>query len=127
MSTLGKRRTFEVSEAATALYRARLLDEFTDLPLPVTELRLTLYQAEGVKVPTEILNGRDDQDVLNTNGGSYDPSTGELVWQITPADMVIQDPTRAFERHVAVFFVRYPGGATRREVHLRVRNLRRAA
>lgn len=128
MSTaVGKRVTYEVAEASSAIYRARLLDDTTGLPIPVTELRLTLYQAEGVKVPTEILNGRDDQNVLNANGITYDPSTGELLWRITPEDMAIQDPTRAFERHVALFLARYPGGRTRREVHLRVRNLRRAA
>lgn len=123
----GRRRTFEVDEVSSAIYRTRLLDAITGLPIPVTDLRLTLYQAEGVRVPTEILNGRDDQNVLDANGGTYDPSTGAFVHHFSPSDMVVQDPTRAFERHVALFVVRYPGGASRREVHLRVRNLRRAA
>ena len=100
----------QVPEGNTWRYKTTLQDEsVVPLPLPVASIdsiTLTLYDvATGTKI-----NGRDAQDVLNTNEVTIDATSGELIWTALPADMPIVDATTEpgeYEEHIALFEVVY--------------------
>jgi hypothetical protein len=77
------------------------LDE-TNTPIPladVTSLTLSLRNPRT----GDMLNSRDGQDVLNTNGVTFDATTGETVWEVTPDDLTIVDDTLDIEERHGLF------------------------
>lgn len=91
-----------INEGTYAEYSATLQDE-TGIPISWTELdalTLTYYnQADGA-----IINGRDEQDILNANDVTVD-AEGVLLWALQSADTIIVDTnvtSRQLERHVAL-------------------------
>lgn len=101
---------FEVGEGQTAYYGFA----FTHggAPLPVTSintLKLTFYDVRT----DAIINGRDDQDILNDNDVTVDVD-GVLEWAVQPEDNPIFNTKLrpgAREQHRALFVWTYNGGA----------------
>lgn len=89
----------EVREGATATYGTTLLDQACNpIQAALDTLTLTLKDL----VTGEIINGRDNQNVLNVNGVTI--NAGELQWQIAPEDSVVPPSLAAKIK---------PGGASR--------------
>jgi hypothetical protein len=93
-----------VDESFTAVYSTTLVSE-TDAPIllaQLTGLTLTYYD---VRTST-VLNGRNVQNVLNTNNVTYHATSGLLTWTMQPADVAIVAPDLPvgyYERHQALF------------------------
>lgn len=101
-----------VRELSSGVYTAQLLDENGD-PMPgasLSTLQLTLY----VKDTGDVINSRNAQNVLNTNGVTVD-SSGNLTWTVQPADHAVT-ANRKVERHRAVFDFTWSSG-TKRDWH----------
>ena len=110
-----------VNERASALYTAVLKDE-TGAVIDGTaldSLTLTVYEAAS----GTILNGRDAQNVKNTNGVTI-TAGGALTWVLDPADNAVLG-TGPSERHVALFIATWASGAKKcpHELTWHVRNL----
>jgi hypothetical protein len=111
-----------VTEHSTASYSCTLLDH-TNQPIPgpaLSSLTLTLYD----RVSDAVLNGRDNQDVLNANDVTVD-GNGVLTWLLQPADTAMHDSTLGSEVHVALFTITWPGGHFHHEVSFHIQNLHR--
>jgi len=98
---------FEVPELSTPVYRSALID---DLGEPVqgallTTLTLTVLQEYTLAV----VNGRDGQNVLNTNGVTID-TDGMLRWGLTVDDTVILNDALRKEMHRALFAWTFDSG-----------------
>jgi len=111
-----------VNEKVTARYTADVQDheENAIAGSSLTTLTLTLYdQSTGT-----IINSRNAQDVLNTNGVTVN-SSGNLVWIIDPDDNAIVTSTSKVEKHIALFAWTWDSGnkAGKHEVMLHVKNL----
>lgn len=109
-------------EKATTRVTAKITDEAAAAlgSAALNTLTLTLYNfADGA-----IINSRNQQSILNANGGVVDAS-GNLTLTLAPADMVIVDTGLLLERHVALIEWTYAGGLKtgRQEVELMLRNL----
>ena len=126
--------TFDVDERTSRTYRAKLTDA-AGSPVALAALvalTLSLYVTDDFPTSAAdatFVNGREGQNVLNDQGVTYDEQTGELVWEITPADTAVQDATLAYETHRALFRWRHDDGfGVERDgyhvVDLRVRNLK---
>tara|TARA_R110000787_G_scaffold180096_2_gene292180 strand:+ start:184 stop:534 length:351 start_codon:yes stop_codon:yes gene_type:complete len=95
---------------STAKYTATLNDE-SEVVVPLsalTTVTLTLYD----KAKDSIINGRDAQNVLNTNNVTIS-AEGVLVWTMQAADNAIITTTlrnNAYERHVALFQFTWSSG-----------------
>ena len=114
---------FEVTEKGSFAYSATIRDA-AGVAVPgtsLTTLLLTFYNADTMA--GAIVNSRDHQSVLNVNNVAVD-GAGRLVWTMQPADLVIQNARRAYERHEALFEWTYPSGSGRHVVGFRVKNLR---
>lgn len=116
-----------VLEQGTGSYVAQLVAEDGVTPLPgslLTSLQLTLYTiAQDDSIV--IVNGRNQQMILNANGGIVAPS-GLITWFYGVGDTTLVDPTVPFERHIALFEYAWAGGgAGKVEVILVVHNLHR--
>jgi hypothetical protein len=114
--------TYWVNEKVTARYSAIIQDE-TETALAGSNLQtltLTLYD----KATGTIINSRNDQDVLNTNGVSVDGS-GNVVWIMEPEDNAVVTATSKVEKHIALFEWTWDSGNKegRHEVVLQVKNL----
>lgn len=99
---------FAVKERSTQKYTATIKDE-ADAAIAgtsLTTLTLTLYDEET----GTILNGRDDQNVLNANNVTVD-GAGLLTWTMQPLDNQIVTTALAQERHLALFEWTYAAGA----------------
>jgi hypothetical protein len=111
-----------VNEQTTARYTAKLVDE-TGAVVPgstLSSLTLLLYD----KATGQILNSRNNQNVLNMNGVAVD-ETGNLVWILSPSDNAIITDTLTTEVHVAVFTGRWGAGKEiTHDIAITVRNLR---
>ena len=111
-----------LDEKASTLISATVTNEAgTALPSSVlTTLTLTLYD----RTSGTIINSRNAQNVLNTNGVTVD-SAGAFLWTVSPADTVLVDTTKSLETHVALFTWTYDSGAKtgRHEIVHVVRNL----
>jgi len=107
--TTGQVSATVVNEAGTALPAASL-----------ATLTLTLYD----RTSGTIINSRDNQNVLNTNGVTVD-SAGVFLWTLTPLDTIIVDATKSLETHVGLFTWTYDSGTKtgRHEIVHVVRNL----
>ena len=116
-------REFHQLERTTGSFRGVLTDHLGD-PIPgsvLDTLTLTLYDTDSAQT---ILNGRNDQDVLNTNGVTVDED-GNLVWEIAALDNIINRSALTFERHVALFEWTWANGERfgKHEAIVVVRNL----
>lgn len=127
--------TYQIVEQASGSYTAAIVgnDRVTLLPgSTLTTLQLTLYviKQDGTD---EILNGRNQQNVLNlnnvqvletpltrTNGTQYN-----LIWTVQPGDTTIIEDFLHYERHLALFEWAWANGRGKAELILNVRNLRR--
>lgn len=114
---------FTVNELNSARYTAQLMDETGSGFGAVTSLTLTLYS----KATLAIINGRNQQDVLNTNQVTLNALTGALRWDMLPLDNPILDDSQGWEEHRALFTAKWGGGTKQmnHEVMLKVINLRR--
>lgn len=119
-----------VDEGTTHDYSAVLVDEQA-IPRGsdvIGTLTLTLLNDSDQSV----INSRNAQNVLNTNGVTLD-TQGHLVWTIAPADTAIIDPDGVpyftDEIHIAQFDWTWSAGAKhgRHVVRLLVRRLKPAA
>lgn len=122
--------SIKVNELNSGRYRGTLVDETTAVFAAVTTLTLTLYN----KVSKAIINGRDVQNVLNTNQVTLfntlqtDSVTGEtynLEWNMLPLDNPIINSGLKEEIHVALFIAKWSGVAKQmnHEVTIKVQNL----
>lgn len=113
----------QVPEKSTARITGVLKDEAGNVitAASLTTLTLTLYV---LGFPSQIVNSRDAQNVLNANGVTVDAS-GNLVWTMTPADNAIIDVTNDVETHIALFQWTWNAGAKagRSEIAIPIVNL----
>lgn len=65
----------------------------------VQTLTVTLYAQDDI---TTIINGRDNQDILNANNGVVGTG-GDFQWYMQPADNPILDTSLTHEYHTALF------------------------
>jgi hypothetical protein len=126
------RQPFQARESSSSKLSAVIKDE-TETVIPaasIDTLTLMLYdQATELASPgstTAIINARNRQNVLNTNGCTVD-SSGNLVMTFSPADNMIVQSTESWERHVALFEYTYAAGlkAGKEEVLIDVVNYSR--
>lgn len=91
-----------LAEGKTAFITAELVDQ-ADLPIVkanINALTLTLYDMATLG----LINSRDNQNILDTNGGSLHATDGTLTIELSPLDMVIVsalNPPPRYEHHVA--------------------------
>jgi hypothetical protein len=82
---------------------------------------MTLYEGET----GAILNGRNQQNIKNTNDVSINDTDGMLTWRVQAADTTMQNIYRSLERHVALFMIVGTQGETwMQEVHFPILNMR---
>jgi hypothetical protein len=100
----------------TGVYRFDLVDEadVTVNASQINELTLTYYDW----VDGTIINGRENQNVLNANNVELitppgSPIVTTLTWLIQQADTVILHPGQPWEIHVAIFRWSWAGMARR--------------
>lgn len=119
--------TQESPEQATAVLTGTIGDTSKPpVPIPgsaLTSLTLTLYR-KGAPVGSDIINARDDMDILGVNGGSVD-ANGVLTLILDPEDMPMLNASVTKETHVALLTWTYNSGATtgRAEVFFPVHDL----
>lgn len=112
-----------LNEKTTSQYTATIVDEAgVAVPLAqITAATLTLYATDANQT---IVNSRDNQNVLNTNGVTIHATSGLLTWTIATLDTAILDNTLSIEKHVALFTISWGTGKTlRHEIALLIRNL----
>lgn len=126
--------TFRVKQDTAAIYTATLKDE-TGAAIPLaslTAITLTLFNAdvpEPSPLTANIINGRNEQDVKNTNNVTIHATSGLLTWNMQSADNPIIDERFNTELHIARFDFFY-GSPTKQgahEVRFRVENLRKVS
>ena len=107
--------SFTVQEQTTPVYEATMVDENT-VPIPggsLLSLTLTVYEVSTAA----IVNSRQDQNVLQTNGVHVD-SSGVLRWILGLADTTILVIGGSQETHRAQFtFTWNPGDGVRTARH----------
>ena len=126
--TLEERQIFEQSSADLT---ATLLQDSDDPQSVVPgssllSLTLTLYDVET----GQIINQRDNQDVLNTNQVTVDEN-GLLTWYMQPEDTIIvtdELPPDSTEQHIALFTFTWtrtplPDGVGREQVYHFIKQL----
>lgn len=113
---------FDVIERTTVRYTAKLVDDQGNaIPASsLTTMTLTVYD----KKTGNILNSRDDQNVLNANNVTIDVN-GAFEWIIQPADLAIVNTNLANESHIALFEWSWNSGTRfgKQEIELSVKNL----
>lgn len=115
-------KEFDMLEETSGEYTATLTDESGDAinGTVLSTLTLTLYNQDTALT---IINSRNDQNVLNTNGVTIDVN-GLLTWTIAPDDNEILNTTLTAERHTAQFNWTWGAGKIgRHEIVLVVKNL----
>ena len=128
--------TFQIHEGTSGIFTALLTDNDGVTVVPgsvLLTLTLTLYVIKQ-NGQDQIVNGRDQQSVLNTNNVQVldtplTDSTGRrynLIWSIQPGDTAIIESALRYERHIALFQWTAPNNTSgNAEVILNVKNLRR--
>lgn len=115
-----------VNEQNPVLFSGTLTKE-TGLPVPLVDLStltLTLYD----QVTDAIINSRDDQSILNANGGTFHATSGAFALTLGPSDNVIlgAPATGQAETHIALIEATWAGGGYwSGVVHVRVRQVHR--
>lgn len=89
-----------ILEKTTAIYRAQIGDENGD-PLSGSVL-LTLCVTFYDLTTGDIINGRNNQDILNKNNAAVD-ATGLLTWRLDPADTYLVSTDNKTETRIALF------------------------
>lgn len=98
-------------------------------PLLLSSLTLTLYtiRASGL---AQVINGRNNQNVLNTNGVTLFPNLQfinglgyNMRWDFTALDTLPVDDTIMFSRYLARFRWQWPGGIGTQTVALVIQRL----
>lgn len=116
-----------LNEGSTAIYQVNLLDE-NETPIPASGIdSLTLHFYELESGENTIINGRDQQNVLNANDVTVDEN-GLLTWNIQPEDgEILGFSENEFEVHRAEFDCVFNGGAGRAtwDIDLVYRDLRK--
>lgn len=117
-----------VNERTTVRIATTITDE-NQVAIPgtsLTTLVLTLYARDAAKT---IINSRNKQNVLNSNGCTID-ANGNLVMILTPLDGIIVDvtaspPPASIEEHVLLFEGTFAAGAKAfvKEILLKVKNV----
>lgn len=123
---------FQAKESSTAKLTGIIEDEDgTGIPAAsLATLTLHLYdQTTELASPgttAAIINSRNRQDILNTNGCTVD-STGGFVLTLSTADNQIVNTGKSSERHVALIEWSYAAGlkAGKEEILIDVTNLSR--
>jgi hypothetical protein len=109
-------------ETSQVLDGVLLDDQKPPQPIPgsaLTAMTMTLSNA----ATGAIINGREDANILGTNGGSVDPA-GNWLLELTPNDMVILDNTQETEVHLLLIeWVRTGGKKGKSVIVLTVGNL----
>ena len=97
-----------LTEGTTPEISAVLVDlDGTEIPGSAFDtLTLTYYQ----EYTFDIINSRNEQDVLQQHGITID-TNGVLVWKMTLQDTVILNDALETEPHVAHFSFSYPSGS----------------
>ena len=113
-----------LDEGTTPRILGTLVDD-REVPLAASVLEaltLTLYSLSDPMVP--IINGRNKQNVLNTNGVTVD-ANGAFVWEIEAADLVILNDALTVEKRLALFEWTWALGqkSGKQEIEFRVKNL----
>lgn len=125
---MADRPTFQFLERTSGLVTAVIVgnDGVTAIPgSTLTGLLLTLYAVRG-NGTEEILNGRNQQNVLNANNATVD-ETGLFSWVVQPADTTIVETILRFERHLALLEWTWANGSGKEEFIINVENLRRVS
>lgn len=107
-------------ELTTGEFKTTIRDNL-DVAIPgasLLSLTLTLYSEHTLN----IINGRDEQNVLNQNDVTVD-GNGVLVWLIQELDRVIENDELPQERHRAAFKWTAEGIVGRHEHQFIVSNL----
>ncbi len=118
--------TVEINELNSACVQWDIVDEHGD-PVPlgnVASFTVTLYD----DLTNTIINSRDDQDILNANGGTYGTLDGHVGFDFSSDDNPILGTWQRGRResHTALFELRWgPTGYWSGEVRLLVGNLTR--
>lgn len=114
-----------VAERSSAYIEGIILDEAGD-PVAladITAFTLTLFNDAN----DAIINSRDEQSILNENGGTYHATTGAFTLTFASLDNPIVDttlPRGAKETHTALLSLTWPdGGRWLGEVRIKVVNL----
>jgi hypothetical protein len=115
--------TLYATENTGAIYTATLEDSSgTAIPLAnLTTITLTLYDvASG-----DIINSRNDQNVLNQNNITIHATSGLLTWTMQAADNAILDDDLDWEHHRALFEFVFSGTGSpgKHEGNFMIRNL----
>ncbi len=121
MSTAARpsQQTHDCQELQSLTVGFTLRDELRQ-PIPladVTSLTLTLYDERSGTV----INGRDNQDVLNNHDVTFHATLGQLRWSVAPNDLAIQDDTVGIEPHVGLFTIRW--GSNKAFAHMVILNV----
>lgn len=121
--------TLEVDELESGVLAGTLVAPGADgqpiLPLDLTAFTVTLYGSDTST--SEIINSRDDFDLLASGDVTYTPATGAFTWFMRAEDNPILNPKLRYEAHRALFrFTWDPNGVGHHEARIRVKNLRRA-
>ena len=115
-------KRFDVLERTSVRYTAKLVDDNGDAISVnnLTAITLTVYD----KKTGNILNSRDEQDVLNTNNVTI-TTAGDVEWIIQPADIAIVNANLVNETHIALFEWTWNSGTRvgKQEIELAVKNL----
>lgn len=121
--------TFQFREKNSGRITATLVGTDGVTPLPgstLSGLLLTLYVIKQ-NGTDEVLNGRNQQNVLQANNVTVDES-GNFVWEVQPADTTIVETFLLYERHIALLEWSWPTARQgRQEFILNVKNLRRVS
>lgn len=121
------RQTFQFREKISGQVTGNLVGTDGVTPLPgstLSGLFLTLYVIKQ-NGTDEILNGRNHQNVLQTNNVTID-EVGHIVWEVQPADTTIVETFLLYERHIGLLEWEWPTNHQgRKEFILNVENLRR--
>lgn len=111
-------------EGSSSNIRGTFVDfEGTQIPKSaIITLLLTLFNYHT----NEVINSREEQDILDLNGGEVS-TEGELLLRLEPADNIINDDTKDEELHVARLLWTWNDGEANRtgvkEVVFGVKNL----
>lgn len=120
---------YQIDERETGQYTATITGNDGVTPLPgatLSSLLLTVYviKQDGTE---EVVNGRNQQSVLNANNGTVSAG-GLFTWTIQSGDTAIIESFLQFERHYCLLEWGWPtGNQGKGEFILTVKNLRRVS
>lgn len=109
----------EVPEESTPLLTFQIVDR-DGVGFQPDVFILTLYDNKT----GDILNGRDEQNVLNANGCTVD-ADGNVEFTMEPEDTTILDTASALEVHIALFEWTWNAGLFhgKHEIQHKIRNM----